>query len=748
MSILVRNSATPLACVLAWSLLSAAPARGQNTEGMFVPVPNPITTDVVSSVRAQVNRRIDRTNPRPVTTVVFDFNPDDKPASTANFGACLDLQDYIRKDVNQSGVKTVAFVHKNVTGHTVLPVLACQELVMAKDAAIGQIVGENILPFGENDSKRLIYEQTLKEANRASLSAVVRKMYDASVKLRKSKRKPPNDRGYEFFNAASPEAADFVGDPARWPGVEGAADGQVALYPARAALEVGLCKGTDETRAEVAATYGISSTRDDPLGDRVADVYQWALRGDIDGGTKDSVMRVLRDVRNKDGNVLILIINVGGFDLVAARAVADELRAAQSGDKPIKVVAFVSDRAPAAGTVVALGCNEIVMYRSKPDANGEVKESEIGDFSQYVLPKHTKPEDVATNLASVRDLAASQGYNPLLIDGMFKKEIEIVRASRASTANRKELMTREEFDARNTEATAAAAKGGAAPDLWNLDKVVKPKDQYLRLNATLAAELGVATTVVDEPDVKAVVAAYGWPDAKDPDPGWLDKFAEFLRMPVVTVLIVVIGFTGLILELKLPGLTVPGIIAALCFILVFWAHSKFSGQTFVLALLLFLMGLVLVGIELFVLPGFGAAGIFGILCMLAGLGLVTVDKVPETGAEWGVLGVRVSRYLFAMMGAMGLALLIARYLPKLPGANRLVLDAPPETSTADTLPGGAEAAELLGAIGTTNTTLRPAGVVKFGDKFVDVVSDGGFVPAGTRVQVIQVEGTRIVVKEV
>ncbi len=66
----------------------------------------------------------------------------------------------------------------------------------------------------------------------------------------------------------------------------------------------------------------------------------------------------------------------------------------------------------------------------------------------------------------------------------------------------------------------------------------------------------------------------------------------------------------------------------------------------------------------------------------------------------------------------------------------------------EVLPGASEAAELLGAIGTSSTTLRPAGVVKFGDKFVDVVSDGGFVPAGTRVQVILVEGTRIVVKEV
>jgi membrane-bound ClpP family serine protease len=97
-----------------------------------------------------------------------------------------------------------------------------------------------------------------------------------------------------------------------------------------------------------------------------------------------------------------------------------------------------------------------------------------------------------------------------------------------------------------------------------------------------------------------------------------------------------------------------------------------------------------------------------------------------------------------------LAFTIAKFLPKVPYANRMILKAPNErTETAvELLPGAGEAAELLGAIGTTNTPLRPAGVVKFGDKFVDVVSDGGFIPAGTRVQVFQVEATRIVVKEV
>jgi membrane-bound ClpP family serine protease len=158
----------------------------------------------------------------------------------------------------------------------------------------------------------------------------------------------------------------------------------------------------------------------------------------------------------------------------------------------------------------------------------------------------------------------------------------------------------------------------------------------------------------------------------------------------------------------------------------------------------------LVGLEIFVLPGFGAPGIFGIMCMLAGLGLVTFERVPQTSDEWGLLGVKVSQYMFGMIGAFGLAFIIAKFLPRVPYANRLML-APPTSAegAVDTLlPGAEEAAGLLGAIGTTNTPLRPAGVVRFGDKFIDVVSDGGFIAAGTRVQVIAVEGVRIVVKEV
>jgi membrane-bound ClpP family serine protease len=171
---------------------------------------------------------------------------------------------------------------------------------------------------------------------------------------------------------------------------------------------------------------------------------------------------------------------------------------------------------------------------------------------------------------------------------------------------------------------------------------------------------------------------------------------------------------------------------------------------FVLALLLFILGLVLVALEIFVLPGFGAPGIIGILCMLSGLGLVTMERVPQTANEWGLLGVKISQYMLGMIGSFVLAFVVAKFLPRVPYANRLMLVPPSDrgASLEPDLPGAEEAAHLLGAIGTTNTPLRPAGVVRFGDRFIDVVSDGGFVPAGSRVQVVTVEGTRIVVKEV
>ena len=732
----VRPLAIPVA-VLACLFLPATPAFGQNAEdGVFVTVRNPITSDVVQQIKNQVEQRRNKPG-RPLRVVVFDFNPDDKDVTNANFGTCYELADYI--DQLRASTTTVAFVHGKATGHTVLPILACKELVMSRSGAVGSVLTDSVRTV--KDIEQTTYQKFA--GDRKTQWAAIRKMFDPSVDLAVGVAKPGG-----AFQATATVYID-KSDPAQVASIAGMQDvafaqpGQVALYTAEQARKLELSKATAESRQELAELYSLppSVTQEDILQGRSPEPYRYTLTGEVDGAMKESLNRIIRDLKRKKGNVLILTLECSGGDLSVARALADDLRAAGTGDDAIQIIAYIPESAPDSATFIAFGCHNIVMSKRKdtadPDRPDEYQEATLGDFEQFI--KDNRPGTVDAHRKSLKELAEGRGVPGIgiLVDGMFDRDLVIVRVQKANQATHRRLMSEAEYEADKAN--------------WANPQQIKPKGQLLKLTATMAEELGVARYTVDNQDPTAVYSLYGLDPSrvKEVTPGWLDRFAEFLRLPVVTVLLVVIGFTGLILELKVPGLTVPGIIAALCFILVFWSQSRFSGEMFVLALLLFILGLALVGLEIFVLPGFGAPGIFGIICMLAGLGLVTFERVPQTSDEWGLLGVKVSQYMFGMIGAFGLAFIIAKFLPKVPYANRLML-APPTSAEGATemLPGAEEAAGLLGAIGTTNTPLRPAGVVRFGDKFIDVVSDGGFIAAGTRVQVIAVEGTRIVVKEV
>jgi len=230
---------------------------------------------------------------------------------------------------------------------------------------------------------------------------------------------------------------------------------------------------------------------------------------------------------------------------------------------------------------------------------------------------------------------------------------------------------------------------------------------------------------------------------------WLDKLVEVLTHPVATVFLVMLGFTCLILEFKAPGVGLPLISALVCFLLVFWSHSWLSGEVNSLAILMFLLGLILLGVELFLLPGFGIWGISGIVIMLLSLALVAVQRWPQSQAEYFELGKFFGLFGAGLLVSILAAYTLARFLPSIPYANQLVLAAPDEETgdAAGSLP-PAHSPALLGAIGVAVTTLRPAGKARFGDEFVDVVAEGHFVEAGNRVQVIEIDGVRVVVKSV
>jgi membrane-bound ClpP family serine protease len=718
---------TGLLLALAGLILAPAKLPAQNAladEGLFVTVPGPVTSEGVARLKLRVETARNNTA-RPARKIVFDFNPEGKEATAVDFGPSYELASYIQ---SLNGVMTVGFVSGTVTGHAVLPVLACQEIVAGKGAKLGEI-----LPPGSDAPKPTVvvgYDEIL-DRGRDAYKAVVRKMWDRSLPMGRGTRK----NAQVFVDLREKDALEKAGvkipDPSPLPFGQ---PGTPGAFDAVALKTLGLVNQSADTRRDVAELYQLSaaSLREDTTAERNPSGWKYTLRGEFEGGITQRVMRVVKDVSRQKGTHLFLILECSGGDVGAAQDLAQKLIEQRATPEAVHVVAVITDKAPDTAAIIALGCDEIVMSKRK-DAKGETEEAEFGDFEAVVKGA---PERVELLRKSLKDLAIKQGYPELLVDGFVDAGDSVVRVRAVNDRNRRKLLTGTQFEAEAGQ--------------WQSEGVVKPKGQLLKLNASKALELGVARFLIENRDPAEAYTHYGIDPTKvkEATPGFTDRLADFLRIPGVTVLLVVLGFAGLVLELKLPGVTVPGIIAALCFILLFWAHSQFTGQNAVLGGLVFLLGLVLILLEVFVIPGFGVTGILGVLFMLGGVGLATFEHVPQTGEEWTAFGGRLGQYVGAMLAGMVLAFVVGKFLPQIPYVNRLVLPPPPETPETPDLPGAAEAAAMLGAIGTSASPLRPAGMAQFGEKYVDVVSDGGFIASGARVQVIEVEGTRIVVKEV
>ena len=175
---------------------------------------------------------------------------------------------------------------------------------------------------------------------------------------------------------------------------------------------------------------------------------------------------------------------------------------------------------------------------------------------------------------------------------------------------------------------------------------------------------------------------------------------------------------------------------------------------------LFAVGILLLLVEIFVLPGFGVAGFLGVTCVIAGVFGMLIknppDKLPWPRDEiawndfsWGLAGLSL-----AIAGFMLLAWLLSRFLPRLQFLSGLVLvpasagrrvEMPISMTHA---PDSRTAGVTVGDTGEVLSTLRPIGRAKFADAIVDVVADAEFLDKGTKVEIIEIHGNRVVVKTI
>ncbi|MGC4004114.1 MAG: NfeD family protein [Pirellulales bacterium] len=218
----------------------------------------------------------------------------------------------------------------------------------------------------------------------------------------------------------------------------------------------------------------------------------------------------------------------------------------------------------------------------------------------------------------------------------------------------------------------------------------------------------------------------------------------------VVLLLFLIGGAGVIAELQTPGVGLGGMIAFLCFLLFFW--GKFlDGTSGWLEVLLFAFGLMFLLIELFVLPGFGIFGFGGGLMMIASLVLASQTFIiPQNTYQVNQLRNTLVTLALSGVGIVGAAVVLKRYLPSAPGFNRMLLKPPTELereliARRESL---ADFGDLVGREGKTATKLTPSGKALIDDRLIDVVAPGDYVESGAAIKVVEVRGSRVVVRRI
>jgi membrane-bound ClpP family serine protease len=713
-------------------------AQERQDAGLVVPVPTAISTESTNRLRTAVYgplKRFEAERGRDarhagVLRLVCDFNPDGRPNGSDDFGACHTLAKYLRQ-LQQEGVQTVAYVHGDVTRHAVLAVLACQEIVMSSDppARLGQVV-----PPGRvlDEDERVSYENLTR--HRYPL-ALVRKMYDRNDAVFKA---PPGFKGERYLDSAGkvPPGAEQV--PELGPG-------EVALYSFAQAREFGLCQPAPRNSMdEVVEAYRLGrSSLAQPL-DRVV-AWRVVVRGTLNGELREKVQRRVRRAVGARANLIIIELDCGDGDSEVAHELGLYLSSLNDDrrESPVQTIAFVTREARNTAAFLALACNKIVMQREQRQGDKAAQPgARLGEFDAYIRENPTLEPALRRNLA---EIARKQHYSAVLAEGLVGPGLRIHLVESVKGGSGRRFLSEEDLRADQ----AGERRWRSVELVW--PRTDKDRGHPLTVTAERAGDLGLADDTVA--NFEELCEKEGVPpgDVRTAESDWLDDLADFLRDPWTSVVLVMLGITCLILELKMPGVVMPGVIAAICFVLFFWSHSQLGGQITWLAVLLFLLGLVLIGLEVFVLPGFGVAGISGILLVIGSLGLVAYGHWPRGPEEWSAFGQHVGPFGISILGALVAAFVLARYLPTIPYVNRLILrpqeevEEGPEALAESIRP---EVAGLLGAIGVTVTPLRPAGKAQFGDAFLDVVAEGSYVVPGTRVQVIEIEGNRVVVKEV
>lgn len=431
-------------------------------------------------------------------------------------------------------------------------------------------------------------------------------------------------------------------------------------------------------------------------------VYLLRLDDEIGSSTWHYTRQALKEASAKDVDMILLHLNTYGGSVVHA----DSIRTALL-NRPEPVVAFIDNNAASAGALIALACDTVYM---RPGASMGAATVVNGAYGAAMPDKYQ-----SYMRAMMRATAESHGKvadgegrmqwrrDPLVAEAMVDTRVEVpglIDSTRVLTFTTDEALKWRYADGKASSIGEVLAKSG-------MDGA--QIDEY--------------------------------------HPDWLDHLIGFFTNPAVQAVLIMIIIGGIYMELHSPGVGFPSAAAIIAALLYFFP-LYITGIASVWVVVLFVVGLILLVLEMFVVPGFGVTGIAGIVCVCAAVIIGLIEHYTfsisyfDADALWSAL--------LIFFAGLVLAAFAVWYLTSSRGPKWLRRHTD-LTLTQQVSHGyigvDMSPAHLVGHEGVAVTDMRPAGKVEIGDKVLDAVAVRGFVDCGQRVKVVKYENAQIYVRE-
>lgn len=426
------------------------------------------------------------------------------------------------------------------------------------------------------------------------------------------------------------------------------------------------------------------------LPEKVSKVYIIEMKEEIAPPMRRKVQKGLREARENGADLIIIHMNTYGGTLDAADSIRTMILTSS-----IPVWVFIDNNAASAGALISIACDSIYM---RPGAN-------IGAATVVDQTGGALPDKYQSYMRSMmRSTAEAKGRDPQIAQAMVDTRIVVPGIDDSTTVI--------------TFTTSEAIKYGFCEG--------------------------------ESENIQEILQKYGWDDAIiiTQKLSGVDKIINFLINPIVSAILIMMIIGGIYFELQTPGIGFPLAVAILGAILYF-APLYLEGLAAHWEILLFIIGLILIAIEIFAIPGFGVTGIIGIILVVTGLTLSLVGNLRDIPA--GLIAQDILKAFFTVVIAAFISLIISFYGSKrlfshpVPFLGNLALDTTQDKELGYTI-ADKDYSSMIGRTGFALTILRPAGKIKIEEEVFDAVAINGYISMGQEVEVMRYENAQLYVK--